>query len=115
VFFARTWNGIDGSGDPDHYSKVNGWYTPSYGENHYYSYDLLTVPSRFLQGGTNLIEFKSNTVEHHGIEVLWPGSSIAVRHNVPVPITLASFNAALVNGDQVPVKWTTLRDQQLRV
>ena len=110
VFFARTWNGIDGLGDPDHYTRVNGWYAPSYGVSHYFSYDLLSVPVGSLQGGTNLMEFKSNTIAHHGIEVIWPGSAIAVRYGTPVPITLASFNAAVLKGDQVLVQWTTLSE-----
>ena len=110
VFFARTWNGIDGLGDPDHYTRVNGWYAPNYGVSHYYSYDLLSVPVGSLQGGTNLIEFKSNTTAHHGIEVLWPGSAIAVRYGVVVPIQLASFSAAVVEANQVLVKWSTLSE-----
>ena len=110
VFLARTWNGVDGDGDPGHYTRVNGWYAPAYGENHYYSYDLLSVPVGELQEGQNLIEFKSNTTAHHGIEVIWPGSAIAVRYGVPLPIQLSSLTAAVVDGGQVRVAWTTLSE-----
>ena len=111
VIFARTWNGIDGSGDPDHYTRVNGWYAPSYGENHYYSLDRLTVPVGDLQEGQNLIEFKSNTVEHHGIEVLWPGSAVAVRYGIPLPVQISSFTAVPSGDEGVHLAWTTLSER----
>jgi hypothetical protein len=111
VFLAHTWNGIDGSGDPDHYTRVNSWYAPSYGENHYYSYDALSLPVGNLRTGQNLIEFKSNTTAHHGIEVLWPGSAIAVRYGVALPIQLSSLTAAVVDGGHVRVAWTTLSER----
>ncbi len=110
VLFARTWNGVDGSGDPDHYTRVNGWYAPLYGDNHYYSLDPLPVPVGNLVEGENLIEFKSNTVEHHGIEVLWPGSAVAVRYGIALPVQIASFTAVPVVDEGVRLAWTTLSE-----
>jgi hypothetical protein len=72
-----TWNGIT-SGDP-HYTKVNNWITPDYGENHDYSYDEISVPISALMTGENKIVFWSST-EHHELEVLWPGPGIKVRY-----------------------------------
>lgn len=111
VLFARTWNGIDGDGDPGHYTRVNGWYAPLYGENHYYSLDPLPLPVEALQEGENLIEFKSNTVAHHGIEVLWPGSAVAVRYGVPLPIQLAHFTAVRETEGGVRLSWMTLSER----
>jgi hypothetical protein len=110
ALFARTWNGIDGSGDPSHYTRVNDWYAPSYGENHYYSLDRLSVPVGNLQTGQNLIEFKSNTVEHHGIEILWPGSAIVVRYGIPLPVQIASFTATPAGSEGIHLAWTTLSE-----
>ena len=110
VFIARTWNGVDGDGDPSHYTRVNNWYAPAYGDNHYYSLDYLTLPVGSLQTGTNLIQFKSNTTAHHGIEVLWPGSAVAVRFNVPLPIQLTSLSAAAAGESGVVVTWKTLSE-----
>ncbi|MCC6396332.1 MAG: T9SS type A sorting domain-containing protein [Bacteroidetes bacterium] len=110
VFIARTWNAVDGDGDPAHYTRVNNWYAPAYGDNHYYSLDYLAVPVGSLQTGSNLIQFKSNTTAHHGIEILWPGSAVAVRFNVPLPIQLASLSAAAAGENGVLVTWRTLSE-----
>lgn len=32
VLFVRTWNSVDGNGDPEHYTRVNDWYAPGYGQ-----------------------------------------------------------------------------------
>jgi hypothetical protein len=109
--FTRTWNGIDGDGDPSHYTRVNGWYAPTYGENHYYSLDRLTVPVGSLQEGQNLIEFKSNTTAHHGIEILWPGSAVAVRYGIALPVQISSFTAVPSGSEGVHLFWTTLSER----
>ncbi|RLA53991.1 MAG: hypothetical protein DRQ65_05675, partial [Gammaproteobacteria bacterium] len=43
---AATWNGISGQAEPgeDHWTRVNGWTTPRFGENHFYSFDLVDIP-----------------------------------------------------------------------
>lgn len=76
----HTWNGIDGeAGGATHYTKVNSWTAPLYGQNHYYSFDALTMPASSLKTGTNTVTFNSNSV-HHGIEITWPGPSMIVRY-----------------------------------
>lgn len=78
----RTWNGIDGGAEPEqiHYTEVNSWSTPTYGESHYYSYDELSVPTSELLSDTNTVTFYSESI-HHGIEILWPGPGLAVRYD----------------------------------
>ena len=82
----KTWNGVDGAAEAgqNHYTKVNNWIAPNYGQNHYYSFDILTVPTSALINGDNTISFSSQSA-HHGIEILWPGPALIVRYNYPVP------------------------------
>ena len=86
AYFVRTWNGLDVVREPGetHYRRLNGWDDPTeYGENHYYSNDVRTVPTSVLTNGTNTFSFFSQTVAHHGMEILWPGPALAVRYTTP--------------------------------
>jgi len=82
----HTWNGIDGQNTGTHYAKVNGWTAPTFGQDHYYSFNAVTVttPITALIKGTNTVTFNSQS-EHHGIEILWPGPSMLVRYSAKQP------------------------------
>ena len=109
--FVRTWNGIDGDAPPGHFTRLNTWYAPNYGQDHYFSNDLLTgVDIGALNSGTNTYEFYSAAVTVHGIEVLWPGPALMVRYNVPLPIQLGTFAAALTLENAVSLTWSTVSE-----
>ncbi|HIH32316.1 TPA: hypothetical protein HA235_06440 [Candidatus Woesearchaeota archaeon] len=80
--YVSTWNGIDGEAEPGqtHYTKVNSWTAPTYGMNHFYSIDELSMPTSAVKTGTNTVTFNSLSI-HHGIEILWPGPAVAVRYS----------------------------------
>jgi len=119
---AATWNGISGQAEPgeDHWTKVNGWTTPGFGKNHFYSYDLIDIPINVLQNGTNTVSFYSAT-SHHGAEVLWPGPGLTVRYvdfsNVPASVitqpldtialegSTATFSIVAVGADPLSYQW----------
>jgi hypothetical protein len=82
AYHIRTWNGLDNVREPGetHYRRFNGWTDGEYGGNHFYSYDVRTVPLNMLREGTNTFTFYSQTTKHHGIEILWPGPALTVRY-----------------------------------
>ena len=96
----RTWNAIDEFAVGVHYTKLNDWTAPEYGEGHYYSFDVLDVPTSNLVSGTNTFTFHCEITPgekvEHGIEVDWPGPAVTVRYAgnyaspQPVAPTLAS-------------------------
>jgi hypothetical protein len=69
----------------------------------------VSIPTSALQGGSNTIEFFSESI-HHGVEILWPGPAILVSFGIPVPIQLSSFTAAIVGLNQVKLNWTTVTE-----
>jgi hypothetical protein len=86
AYFLRTWNGLDAAREPGetHYRRLNGWDDPTeFGENHYFSSDVRNVPTSVLKTGTNTFTYFSQTVAHHGMEILWPGPTLAVRYTTP--------------------------------
>jgi hypothetical protein len=103
----RTWNGIDGAAEAgqSHYTRVNGWETPEYGQNHYYSYDRIPIdaPGSNLNVGENVVSFYSQSI-HHGIEILWPGPAIMVEYgtsvNPPLPAQPALVSPVSGSADQ---------------
>ena len=119
---AATWNGISGQAEPgeDHWTKVNGWITPDFGVNHFYSFDQVDIPLNVLQNGTNTVTFYSAT-SHHGAEILWPGPGLIVRYvdysNVPASVivqpsdtfalegTTATFWVAASGADTLSFQW----------
>jgi hypothetical protein len=109
----RTWNGINGSQEPGEskHLRVNSWYAPENGANHYYKNDVLEIggASSVLYAGSNTVEFFTNTV-HHGIEILWPGASILVAYSAPVPIQLAGFFATVLSEGGVRLDWRTISE-----
>ncbi len=100
VYLNRTWNGLDNVREPgeSHYRRLNSWEDPSeYGGNHYFSYDVRAVPLAELRTGNNEFSFFSETVAHHGMEIIWPGPGLQVEYTgaayaspVPLAATLAS-------------------------
>ncbi len=76
-----TWNGINGEAEPGEifWTRVNGWTTPEFGEDHYYSRDVIDLPLSTVRAGTNTVEFYSQS-SHHGCEILWPGPGVIVRY-----------------------------------
>jgi hypothetical protein len=72
-----SWNGDEH--DANFYTRINGWTTPHYGKDHFFSYDKISVPVSALKTGNNSFTFCSFTT-HHGIEIMWPGPSILVRY-----------------------------------
>ncbi len=106
VYHNRTWNGIDTAREPGetHYRRFNGWTDGEYGDNHFYSYDVRTVPINQLKQGTNTFSFYSQTTKHHGIEILWPGPALTVRYgsapsSVPPSITAHPSNQTIGEGE----------------
>jgi hypothetical protein len=77
--FLPTWNGVDGQGS-GHWKRVNTWNAPIVGEDHYYAYNEITVPTTALVFGNNIFSFYSASI-HHGVEMMLPGPAIAVRYS----------------------------------
>jgi hypothetical protein len=76
----RTWNGQNhGTGT---LTRINEWSGAIPGISHNYGYAIHEVPGGALVNGDNVIEFTSDT-EHHGVEILWPGPALTVRHSTP--------------------------------
>ena len=113
AFFIRSWNGINGAAEApnDAYSiKVDNWTAPSFGQNHYYSYNIMTFSPSELHNGQNTVSAYCNSV-HHGVEILWPGPAVMVRYTGgPVPIQLASFAVTTVSGNKVELQWKTVSE-----
>lgn len=109
VYHNRTWNGLDSVREPGetHYRRLNSWDDPGeYGGNHYFSYDLRSVPTGQLRTGSNEFSFYSQTVAHHGMEIIWPGPALQVEYTgsyaSPVPaVTILSSPSNNATG-QLP-------------
>jgi hypothetical protein len=117
AYHVRTWNGADEAREPGegHYRRVNSnyvysWDHTTFGQSHYYQYDVVPISVSDLNTGTNTIAFWSETVAHHGIEILWPGPAITVRWGTPLPVQLASFTWKRVNTTGVLLEWKTLSE-----
>ncbi len=114
--YVRTWNGNNEFGQ-EHYTHVNSWSAPTYGEGHYFSYDVLDMPASAVVVGSNTIEFFANSTnsdgsEQHGIEVMWPGPAVSVTYSgnyaspVPGGVTLSSpANDATGQDIMTPLSW----------
>ncbi len=102
IYHNRTWNGLDSVREPGetHYRRLNSWEDVEYGGNHFFSYDIRTVPVNVLQAGTNTFTFYTQTIAHHGMEFLWPGPSIEVKYtgNYSSPVPLAAELASPATG-----------------
>ncbi|HOW66620.1 MAG TPA: hypothetical protein PK256_15155 [Verrucomicrobiota bacterium] len=73
-----TWTG--GAGTVKSYFTINGVHYPvAEGDRHELVYSRLPVDPKDLRRGLNQMELLSDT-EHHGIEVIYPGPAIVVRH-----------------------------------
>ncbi len=84
IFILRSWNGANGgaSSPADHFSlRVNAWTAPSFGNDHYYSFDVFSLsPSELLSGTNQVTAFCDSYV--HGVEICWPGPAVMVRYGV---------------------------------
>ena len=107
-----SYNGIDGDASvgSTHYTRVNSWTSPTYGADHFYSLDYLTVPPAQLKSGSNTYTFFCND-SSTGIWIHWPGPQMVVTYvgdyvsPAPAsPALLSPLNAA----SDVPTS-TTLR------
>lgn len=74
----RTWHGWDGHHEP---LRFNGNPMPIRGRDHFYDFDLLDVPVKWLRSGDNSLIIRSQT-DHHMLEVLWPGPALIIRSEV---------------------------------
>ncbi|MBD3287826.1 T9SS type A sorting domain-containing protein [candidate division KSB1 bacterium] len=93
----RTWNGYN-HGERN-WGYLNDWrFTPP-GENHCYDYGIKSIPVSVLQEKSNKILFTSSTHEH-GVEILWPGPSIAVSYS----LELAAYWEASAYSGAAPMK-----------
>ncbi|MEN8005744.1 MAG: LamG-like jellyroll fold domain-containing protein [Candidatus Krumholzibacteriota bacterium] len=117
-----TWNGLNGEAEPGevHWTRVNGWTTPVFGEDHSYSFDQIEIPTNILQNGTNTVTVYSAS-SHHGAEYLWPGPGVVVRYvdysNVPASVVTqpsstfalegatATFGVVAVGADPLSFQW----------
>ena len=82
MLFHRTWNAGDdeaAGGTIGKPLRVNGHAYKCLGKNHFFALSAVQVATGDLQEGLNKIAYTSNT-QHHGIEILWPGPAIVVRH-----------------------------------
>jgi hypothetical protein len=107
-----TWNGISGNiqAGADYYFRVNGWYAPPFGANHFYSLDYLEIPPGELNNGQNSFTIYSES-NSTGLFVHWPGPQIVVRFGGdPVPIQLSAFSAHALSASAVRLDWTTLSE-----
>jgi hypothetical protein len=76
----KTWTG--GAGEVRDYFKLNGQFLPvAEGSKHVVQYSRLPIEPSLLRRGTNRVELLSDT-EHHGIEIIWPGPALTVRHKL---------------------------------
>jgi hypothetical protein len=82
VYYHRSWNGLDNIREPGetHFRRLNSWEDGEYGGNHFFSFDTRTVPTSALQTGNNQFSFYSQTVAHHGMEIIWPGPALSVSY-----------------------------------
>jgi len=109
----RTWNGIAGQSEPgeDHWTRVNGWTTPTYGVDHFYAFDQVELPVGILANGTNQIEYYAEST-HHGVEVLWPGPAVVARFedfsDVAAYVSDAPDDAMVVEGQSATFSVSTL-------
>ena len=106
VYYNRTWNGLDNVREPGetHYRRLNGWDDPGeYGGNHRYSFDVRNVPPTFCNRARTPFSFYSQTVLHHGMEILYPGPGLSVEYTgayaSPTPLTPA-LSARLQRRDR---------------
>ncbi|HTY01694.1 MAG TPA: immunoglobulin domain-containing protein [Bacteroidota bacterium] len=82
IFIVRSWNGANGgaTSPADHFSlRVNAWTAPTFGNDHYYSFDVFSLsPSELLSGTNQVTAFCDSYV--HGVEICWPGPAVMVRY-----------------------------------
>jgi hypothetical protein len=107
-----TWNSLSGQKQPSdqYYYRVNGWYAPTFGADHFYSLDYLELSPWELHEGQNFLEIYSESASTE-IFVHWPGPMVIVRYgNVPVPVQISSFTAMPIGADGVRLEWTTLSE-----
>ena len=118
LFLVRTWNGADGGApSPGPYTRVNGWYAPGYGADHYYSLDRISMSAGELSTGNNTIAFYSPSVSVHGIEIMWPGPAVMVRYggvvNPPLPgqpVLVSPASGATDQSVDVLLDWNAASD-----
>ena len=73
-----TWTG--GPGEVEDYFTINGQHFPiAEGHGHTRQFNRIPVDPKILRQGKNVIRLLSDT-EHHGIEVIYPGPSLMIRH-----------------------------------
>jgi hypothetical protein len=113
MYHNRTWNGLDVVREPGetHFRRLNEWDDPDeYGANHNFSYDTRAVPTNVLRTGNNEFSYFSQTVAHHGMEIMWPGPGLQVEYTgagyaSPVPLE-ASLASPAHNATNQPVSLT---------
>ncbi|MFT5232001.1 MAG: hypothetical protein ACI9UK_000142 [Candidatus Krumholzibacteriia bacterium] len=117
-----TWNGVSGQAESGEgfWTRLNGWTTPVYGEDHRFSFDRIEVPLNNVQNGNNTVEFYSES-SHHGVEILWPGPGMLVRYvdyavlpatvltdpkdTVVIEGATAQFSMTAVGGVSISYQW----------
>jgi hypothetical protein len=107
-----TFNGICGGREPSdsYYFRVNNWYAPEFGENHFYSLDYLAMNPSELNEGTNLFQVYSASLGT-ALYIHYPAVQVVVRFSgVPVPVQISSFTATAVGAGGVRLIWTTLSE-----
>jgi|WetSurMetagenome_2_1015567.scaffolds.fasta_scaffold03294_2 hypothetical protein len=106
------WNALSGGKQPsdNYYYRVNDWYAPEFGEDHFYSLDYFDIGRWELHTGQNFFEIYSES-QSTEIFVHWPGPQVIVRYgNVPVPVQISSFTATPIGAEGVRLEWTTLSE-----
>ena len=113
LFLIRSWNGVNGDAAQGTYYNlsVNSWNAPTFGQDHYYSFDGLSISPSELHTGSNTVKLICNS-NVHGVEIMWPGPAMLVRFsvNIPVPIQLASFSAGSLSAGSVKLSWRTISE-----
>lgn len=76
--YVTSWTG--GAGSVKDYFTLNGRPLPvAEGSAHTRQFNRLRLDPEILKAGTNTIVLRSDT-EHHGIEILYPGPALMIRH-----------------------------------
>lgn len=108
-----SYNGVDSgaaSGET-HYTLVNTWTAPTYGYDHYYKLDFISMPTVALKAGQNTFQVSSQS-SLTGIWIYWPGPMYVVRYNgayaspSPMAPTLSSpLNGSVDVSLPVALRW----------
>ncbi len=113
TLIVSTFNGIDAYALPEetHWTKVNNWETPLYGDDHYCVMDYITVPPTELVAGENTFRLHCES-SSTGVDVNWPGPAMMVTYTgaygspkPPSPVLASPANNNATQPLSTTIKW----------